>query len=172
MSAPYREGTFFLLPLGKSGTFATGLVARVSPRGVLLGYFFGPRRRQAPGPEWLAGVTANHAAFVARFKDMPLYRGEWRVAGERAGFARADWPVPAFRRFDGGSTYIPGTTAVTDWRVEYADDNLIVPVRETPATAQDLKLGDDLVYDAALLAEEVARRVGDAVPSADDATWR
>jgi hypothetical protein len=170
MAAPYREGQFFLLPLGRaSGLYAVGLVARVPTRGgVLLGYFFGPRRREAPGPEWLARIGAHHAVLACRFKDAPLYRGEWKLLSVRAPFDRAAWPVPAFHRFDGASTQVPGGDAVQDWRVEYSDTNLITPVRERPATAADRQLVDDIVFDATLLADEVGKRVGDAIPSIDD----
>lgn len=174
MQPHLREGQFFLLPLGKgSGQYAVGLVARVPRRGgVLLGYFFGPRRREPPGPEWLNGLQASNAVFACRFKDTPLFRGEWRSLSVREPFDRAAWPVPAFHRFDGTSTQVPGVDAVQDWRVEYADDNLIMPREERPASKDDLKLVDDLVYDATLLADEVGKRVGDMVPTADDSTWR
>ena len=80
--------------------------------------------------------------------------------------------MPAFHRFDGSVTHVPGNDAVQDWRVEYGDDNLIVPVRERPAHGPDLKLEDDLVYDGSLLIAELGRRVKDMAPTADDAAWR
>jgi hypothetical protein len=174
MAVPYREGQFFLLPLGRgTGTFAVGLVARAPARGgVLLGYFFGPRRREAPGQEWLGGLQPRQAVLVCRFKDTPLYRGEWRLLQAREGFSRTDWPVPAFHRFDGTSTQVPGADAIQDWRVEYSDGNLITPVDERPASAEDLKLVDDIVFDATLLAEEVGKRVTDMIPTADEGNWR
>lgn len=48
MARNYREGSRFAVPL-RQGGYAVGLVARVNPRGVLLGYFFGPRH-DVPGP--------------------------------------------------------------------------------------------------------------------------
>jgi hypothetical protein len=174
MHAPYREGQFFLLPLGKgTAQYAVGLIARVPLRGgLLLGYFFGPRRREPPGQEWLNGLRAEGAVLVGRFKDSQLYRGEWRLLSMREPFDRARWPVPAFHRFDGSATQVPGHDAVQDWRVEYSDSNLITPVTERPATPMDLKLGDDLVYDATLLAETVGKRVTEMIPTADDTSWR
>jgi hypothetical protein len=173
MHAPYREGQFFLLPLGRAtGQYAVGLVARVPPRGgILLGYFFGPRRRSVPGQEWLNGLRATHAVLACRFKDAHLYRGEWKLLSVREPFDRAEWPVPAFHRFDGSATTVPGVEAIQDWRVEYSDTNLIVPVAERPASAEDLKLGDDIAFDATLLEDEVGKRVGDAIPTADDTNW-
>lgn len=45
---PYREGTWFALPLRKGG-YAVGVVARMAPRGrIILAYFFGPKRNQIP----------------------------------------------------------------------------------------------------------------------------
>lgn len=173
MSAPYREGQYFLLPLLDRGTYAIGLIARVPPRGgVLLGYFFGPKRREAPGKEWLDGLHASQAVLACRFKDAQLYRGQWRLLSVREPFDRASWPVPAFHRFDGTSTHVQNLEVTQDYRVEYADDNLITPIRERPATGDDLRLVDDLAFDATLLAEEVGRRVGDMIPTADDSTWR
>jgi hypothetical protein len=173
MSAPYREGQYFMLPLLDRGTYAIGLVARVPPRGgVLLGYFFGPKRREAPGKEWLDGLRASQAVLACRFKDAQLYRGEWRLLSVREPFDRASWPVPAFHRFDGTATHVQNLDVAQDYRVEYADDNLITPIRERPAIGDDLKLVDDLAFDATLLAEEVGRRVGDMIPTADDSTWR
>jgi hypothetical protein len=90
----------------------------------------------------------------------------------REPFDRAQWPVPAFHRFDGTATQVPGIDAVQDWRVEYSDANLITPVSERPAGAADRKLVDDLVYDATLLVDEVGRRVTAIVPTADDSSWR
>jgi hypothetical protein len=172
MTVPYREGQFFLVPIER-GIHTVGLVARAPVRGgVLLGYFFGPRRSHEPNEKWLNGLTPALAALVCRFKDSALYHGEWKLLGSLAGFQRADWPVPAFHRFDGSVTHVPGNDAVQDWRVEYGDDNLIVPARERAAHGADLKLDDDLAYDPGLLVDELGRRVKDMAPTADSAAWR
>jgi hypothetical protein len=172
MTVRLVEGQFFMLPVER-GQYAIGLIARVPRRGsVLLGYFFGPRRSSPPNDAWLNGLHATQAAFVCRFKDSSLFRGEWKLLCTLQGFDRAQWPVPTFHRFDGSVTHVPASSSVTDWRVEYGDDNLIVPLNETPAEAADLKLGEDIAYDAQLLAKEVGQRVTEAAPSADDSTWR
>src|SRR5260221_6128953 len=99
MAIPYHEGQFFLLPIER-GAYAVGLIARAPPRGgLLLGYFFGPRRSQAPVAQWLNGLHPQQAALVCRFKDTALYRGEWKPIGALDGFARDGWPVAAFHRF-------------------------------------------------------------------------
>ncbi len=172
MTVRLQEGQFFLLPVER-GQYAVGLIARVPRRGgVLLGYFFGPRRTSPPDDATLNGLHATQAAFVCRFKDSSLFRGEWKLLRSLQGFDRARWPVPAFHRFDGSVTHVPASSATSDWRVEYGDDNLIVPLNEVPAQAEDLKLGDDIAYDAQLLAKEVGQRVIELAPSVGDATWR
>jgi hypothetical protein len=172
MTVRLQEGQFFLLPVER-GQYAVGLMARVPRRGgVLLGYYFGPRRNTPPVDAWLNALHPQQAAFVCRFKDSALFRGDWKLLCNLAGFERSQWPVPAFHRFDSSVTHVPGSSAVTDWRVEYGDDNLIVPLRETPAEAADFKLGEDIAYDTQLLVKEVAQRVTEAAPSADDSNWR
>ena len=172
MAMQFREGQFFLVPVER-GMSAVGLIARVSRRGgVLLGYFFGPRRQSLPDAQWLQSRSPEAAVLACRFKDTALFQGEWRLLDSIDAFDRSRWPVPAFHRFDGSVTHIPGNSAVTDWRVEYGDDNLIVPRAEAPAGASDLKLGEDAVYDTLSLIELVRGRVSNAVPSADDALWR
>jgi Immunity protein 26 len=172
MSTRMREGTYFLLPV-ESGQFGVGLVTRAPRRGgVLLGYFFGPRRTTAPTREWLESRVPPQAVLVARFRDQALFRGEWKVLHTSDAFQREAWPVPAFHRFDGSITATPGATTVTDWRIQYADDNLIMPADERPATGADLRLREDTVYDAASLCREVGAWLTAAVPSADDSVWR
>jgi hypothetical protein len=172
MAIPYKEGQFFLLPIER-GHYAVGLIARAPPRGgVLLGYFFGPRRSQAPVAQWLAQLHPQTAALVCRFKDTGLYRGEWPLLQPLESFTRAAWPVPPFHRFDGSVTHVPGAEAIQNWKVEYGDDNLIVPIKETPAQGADLKLPDDLAYDTRFLSDTVANLIKDMAPTADDTTWR
>jgi hypothetical protein len=172
MATPYHEGQFFLLPVER-GAYAVGLIARAPARGgVLLGYFFGPRRSQAPGEQFLRGLHPQQATLVCRFKDTALYRGDWKLLCSLDNFERASWPVPAFHRFDGSVTHVPGNDAVQNWKVEYGDDNLIVPVREAAAHGADLKLAQDIAYDPGLLADTVGNQVKDTAPTADDSTWR
>ena len=53
-----REGQWFAVPLD-DGRFGTGLVARDSKTGVLLGYFFGPARESPVSLEQTAGFRAE-----------------------------------------------------------------------------------------------------------------
>lgn len=172
MAITVQEGQFFLLPVER-GQFAVGLIARAPRRGgVLLGYFFGPRRQLEPSNEWLFARTPQQSILVGRFKDSPIFRGEWRLLSVMPNFSRAVWPVPAFHRFEGSVTYVPGASTVTDWRVEYSDENMVTPVNEKPAEGADLSLQEDLVYDPRLLGTEVGARIPSSAPSADDAAWR
>ena len=172
MAIEIREAQCFLLPLER-GQYAAGLVARAPRRGgVLLGYFFGPRRSTAPDVSWFNGLGPPQAVLACRFKGAPLFHGEWQLLGRLEGFDRLQWPVPAFHRFDGSISFRPGGSKVADWRVEYGDENLIVPLRESPAEGPDLKLADDIAYDAQLLAIEVGQRITMAVTSVDDLSWR
>jgi hypothetical protein len=58
--ANYNEGDWFAVPL-REGGFAIGVIARVMPRkeGVVLGYFFGPRRNAVPTVEEAQGTVRN-----------------------------------------------------------------------------------------------------------------
>jgi Immunity protein 26 len=58
----YSEGDWFAIPL-RGGGFATGLIARMMPHreGVLLGYFFGPRRDKVPTLDELRDLSTPDA---------------------------------------------------------------------------------------------------------------
>ena len=172
MTRRLSEGTTFLLPVGH-GQFGVGLLTRVPARGgVVFGYFFGPRRSGHPTEPWLMSRVASQAVFRCRFRDRALYSGEWPTLLVLPAFDRNLWPLPAFHRYDGSVTAIPGSTAVVDWRVEYDDGNLVTPKSETPASGTDMLLDDDTVYDPNSLARAVAPRLLSSVPSADEGGWR
>lgn len=172
MRSPVREGTFFLLPV-QSGHYGVGLVTRAPRRGgILLGCFFGPRRNTPPSREWLESRNTPHVVLAARFRDQALFRGDWKTLHVMETFDRHAWPIPAFHRFDGSITATPGATTITDWRIQYGDDNLIMPIDERPAIGADLRLREDTVYDPASLCREVGAWLTAAVPSADDNLWR
>jgi hypothetical protein len=76
----YREGDWFAVPLRDVG-YAVGLIARANPGGVLLGYFFGPRRSEVPGLEDVAGLRPGDAVLVRMFGHLGIVRGEVAVAG-------------------------------------------------------------------------------------------
>src|SRR5688500_15207999 len=92
-SLPYREGDWFAVPL-RTGGYALGLAARSNRRGIVLGYFVGPRSTQLPTVEQTQGLAAGNAVYVGMFGDLGLLHGEWPVIGQGTGFSRADWPLP------------------------------------------------------------------------------
>jgi hypothetical protein len=95
----YREGDWFAVPLSE-GTYAVGLVARLNPKGVLLGYFFGPRRSEVPSLSKVAGLKPADAVLVQKFGHLGLTQGKWPVLGQSDGWDRADWPMPVFIRHE------------------------------------------------------------------------
>lgn len=99
MRSSYREGDWFAVPLDEGG-FAVGLVARANPGGVLLGYFFGPRRKEVPSLEELADLEPSQAGLVAMFGHLGLKGGTWPIIGRSASWRRSDWPMPVFVRYE------------------------------------------------------------------------
>jgi Immunity protein 26 len=149
MAQQYREGDWFAVPLGH-GQIALGLVARRPRRGgLLLGYFFGPPRKQPPPVAELQELQAQNAVLICRFKEAPLHRGLWRTLGACAKWRHKDWPMPPFVRKEGLSG--------RGIRIEYGADNLTTPASEVEATATDASLPEDLVYDETRLVEALNR---------------
>lgn len=95
--ALYSEGTAFSVPLNDSG-YARGVIARSSP-GILFGYFFGPRL--VAGEELqMQGLSPDTAILKARFGDLGLVKGKWKVIGAIQNWDRSQWPMPDFVRRD------------------------------------------------------------------------
>lgn len=111
---PYREGSWFAIPLGNGG-YATGLVARLSPQGkVMLAYLFGPTHWTRPTLADVQELTPADALKVIRTGDVAVANGRWPVIGNMLDFRREDWPVPMFiRRAD---------ALKRAWQSTYADD--------------------------------------------------
>lgn len=81
----YRVGDWFAVPLREAG-FGAGLIARAHHDGVLLGYFFGPKRDDVPLLADLDSLTPNEAVTVRRFGHLALTRGSWPNLGQAAGW--------------------------------------------------------------------------------------
>jgi hypothetical protein len=163
MTQQYREGDWFVVPLGHS-LMALGLVARRPKRGggLMLGYFFGPPRKQAPNAAELQTLSASQVQLVCRFKDAPLHRGLWRVIGACDKWRHKDWPMPPFLRKEG----LSGRAI----RVEYAPDNLTTPARESEAAATDAMLPEDVVFDETRLVSTLNRMFAEKRPVTLDPT--
>jgi hypothetical protein len=95
----YREGDWFAVPLGDGG-YAAGLIARASPRGVLLGYFFGPQRSQVPHLADVNGLRPGDAVLGGKFGHLGILHSTWRLLGQADGWQRQDWPTPVFVRYE------------------------------------------------------------------------
>ena len=157
----YKEGDWFAVPLAHG--FALGLVARKPKRGpVVLGYFFGPRRKQLPDSSELQQVKAEQANMICRVKDGGLHRGLWRIIGHHPHWRRKDWPMPAFHRKEGLSG--------RGLRAEYDGDDLTTPTREVEAGVTDLSLPEDIVFDEMRLTETLARLLAEKKPVTIDPT--
>ncbi len=89
---PYREGSWFTLPL-RGGGYAAGRVARLTGRGVAFGYFFGPRRETPPSLDDLRDCLPENAVLRAKFGDLYLLDGRWSLLQD-ADFERDGWTVP------------------------------------------------------------------------------
>jgi hypothetical protein len=127
----YGEGDCFGVPLPDGG-YAIGVIARASSnrgKGILLGYFFGPRRTALPSLEQLAPLTVKDATYVCRFGDLGLSNGTWPVLGHLPGWSRVQWPMPFFVR----EQLVSGIT----FKVVYADDDpaRVVSEKEVSAAA-------------------------------------
>jgi hypothetical protein len=139
LSQKYSEGDWFTVPVGRD-ELAVGLLARRPKRGTLcLAYFFGPARRDLPKAQELQELKATDAIFLCRLKDAALHRGLWRVCGSKQRWRHKDWPMPSFLRKEG----LSGRAI----RVAYDPDNLTTPAGEVEATAADMNLPEDVVYD-------------------------
>jgi len=98
-TAQYSEGDWFAVPL-REGGFGIGVVARANPDGVLLGYFFGPRRDFPPSVDEVTDLKATDAVLVRKFGHLGLAQGKWPIVGRAPGWDRDDWPMPVFVRYE------------------------------------------------------------------------
>ena len=95
----YREGDWFAVPL-RDGGFGAGLIARASPGGVLLGYFFGPARPGVPTLGEVADLRPGDAVLVRKFGHLGIVQGRWPLVGRLDGWDRWEWPTPVFVRYE------------------------------------------------------------------------
>jgi hypothetical protein len=97
--ANYQEGDWFAVPLRDHG-FAVGLLARANPKGVLLGYFFGPRYDEAPPFEVIETLTPAQAILLGKFGHLGLTQGQWPILGRQGAWDRDAWPMPVLIRYE------------------------------------------------------------------------
>jgi len=109
----FSVGDWFGVPL-PDHTWAVGRVAR-HRHGVMLCYFFGPRRRRLPNVAVLEKLSAQQATFIARVGYLALHDGAWRLLGGQESFDPAAWPMPDFGA--------PAGRKGKYLRVEYEDED-------------------------------------------------
>jgi hypothetical protein len=120
---PYELGTWFAVPV-PSGGYGVGVVARANKKGVVLGYFFGPRRFKIPTLDEVRQARPCDAVLVHLFGALGLVREEWPILGNDPNWRREDWPMPGFFYRDS----ISGRTQLR----YYDESKLGVHVREEP----------------------------------------
>ena len=94
-----KSGSWFAVPL-PAGGYAIGVVARASKSGILLGYFFGPRRGQVPNIDAVEALRASDAILVGMFGHLGIRGGTWPLIGQPDGWGAEDWPMPVFKRYE------------------------------------------------------------------------
>jgi hypothetical protein len=121
MKLPYREGTWFAVPL-HNGCFAAGLVARATNRGrSILCYFFGPYQAIPPLNE-LSSLSARDSLLAVMVGDLALMEGKWPVIGRMPSWKRGEWMMPLFIRREPISEKV--------WLVHRSDSDPSKVVRE------------------------------------------
>jgi hypothetical protein len=149
----YHQGDWFAVPLDQGG-YALGIIARTNPLGVLLGYFFGPRRAELPTLDDVAALRAGDAVLIARFADRGL-RGrsrsgrQWLVLGRLADWDRSAWPMPVFGRVDAQTGHV--------YRVFYLDNDPGSRPRRARAASYDISVVKSLPRDGMASPDEVER---------------
>src|ERR1700741_1773687 len=118
---PYRVGTWFAVPL-RDGRYAAGRLARTDPRGILLGYFFGPARADPPACAEVTANRAEDAIWVQRFGHLGLLHGTWPILCSDEVEDRSAWPIPEFAHKD---SLIPDR-----WVARRYDENTLAYIGE------------------------------------------
>lgn len=95
----YSEGDWFAVPL-RDGGYGLGVIARANAGGVLLGYFFGPRRREVPALDDVKDLTPEEAVLVRKVGHLGITGGSWPILGRLEDWNRDAWPMPVFVRYE------------------------------------------------------------------------
>lgn len=119
-----NEGDWFAVPL-REGGYALGVVARKGKPGILLGYFWGPRRDAVPALDEVRDLAPESAILIEQFGDLSLRDRTWPILGSLGSWDREKWPIPTFCRTD---------SAGRSWKVFYGDD--LVAHREERCSAE------------------------------------
>lgn len=118
-----HEGDWFAVPL-LDGGWGVGVVSRASRKGVLFGYFFGPRRNEIPTLADVRSFDASEAVLVSKFGYLGLRDGDWPILGRLTDWDRRAWPMPPLIRYE----ELTGRT----FKVVYDDSDPNKLLREEP----------------------------------------
>lgn len=93
----YQLGSRFWVPL-RDGGFARGLVVRMSEKGVIFAYFFGPKVSDIN--DWDLAGPATPESFILRGQvgDLGLINGEWKLEEPLQNWTKESWPMPPLVR--------------------------------------------------------------------------
>ena len=139
-SLPYREGSWFAIPL-RHGGYTRGAVARMAPGGrIVLAYLFGPKRDAAPVLVDAERLQPKDAVRCLRIGDLGLINGDWSVLGELPNWDRHAWSMPLFIRRDDLSKRA--------WRSIYSDVDPSKLEREEPVSYETGELERDVLHGA------------------------
>ena len=95
----YAEGDCFAVPLCDGG-FARGVIARMNKKGVVLGYFFGPKILKITDIYITPDMIPANCIDASFFGHLGLVTNEWTVIGKIAPWIRGDWPIPIYGFID------------------------------------------------------------------------
>jgi hypothetical protein len=95
----YQEGSVFAVPL-QNEFQVTGLVARFSGDGRILGYFFADKSSQVCPMNVIRSKGPKDAIMVCLCGDLSILKDNWPILGRPPEWCRVDWPMPKFIRTD------------------------------------------------------------------------
>jgi hypothetical protein len=121
-----REGDWFAIPL-RDGGYGLGVVARKGKGGVLLGYFFGPRRDAVPTLDDAKHLSPSETVLIEIFGDLSLRDRTWPLLGQLTSWRREIWTIPRFSRTE--------PLSGRAWIVVYGDDPR-TRLREEPCSLE------------------------------------
>ena len=137
-SLPYREGSWFAVPL-QGGGHAVGVVARRAPAGrIMLAYMFGPKRDALPSLAELETLRPEQAVRRLRTGDMALLNERWPMLGDSEHWNRDAWPMPSVIRRN--------ESLQRAWRATYADADPAKLDREESVPFDTPGLESDSLY--------------------------
>ena len=125
----YQEGDVIAVPL-QNGGYATGLVARTNSKGVVFGYFFGPKLNAISDISVNSKFQPEDAILVSQFGDNSVHGKSWSIVGNLPNYSPDIWKLPFFYRQAMGDNYYTITEyndqldCIKEWKVQLDDPSL------------------------------------------------